>query len=119
MENAQHEKGRKCTYWKMTENHNQKMKEWKMHDMEKGRKCTPRKMTEKSQLENERMENAQHEKGRKCTYWKMTKTATPTTTTTTTGTSSIQLGFESWEVHDGCYENVDHLNLNGELLQSQ
>ena len=42
MEYAQHEKGRKCTYWKMTENHNQKMKEWKMHDMEKGRKCTPR-----------------------------------------------------------------------------
>ena len=53
IENAQHEKGRQCTYWKMTENHNQKMKEWKMYDMEKGRKCTPRKMTEKSCLGND------------------------------------------------------------------
>ena len=80
MENAQHEKGRKCTYWKMTENHNQKMKEWKMHDMEKGRKCTPQKMTEihswkmtewkmhtqkmaeKAHLENKRMESSRHGK---------------------------------------------------------
>ena len=51
----------------MTENHNQKMKEWKMYNMEKGRKCTPRKMTEKSQLENDRMGNAHPEKGRKIT----------------------------------------------------
>ena len=42
----------------MTENHNQKMKEWKMYNMEKGRKCTSRKMTEKSQVENDRIENA-------------------------------------------------------------
>ena len=33
--------------------HNQKMREWKMHDMEKGRKCTPWKMTEKSKPEND------------------------------------------------------------------
>ena len=39
------ENDRKCTHWKMTENHTQKMKEWKMHN-----------------IENERMENAQHEK---------------------------------------------------------
>ena len=37
MENARHEKGRKCTYQKMTEKHTWKMKEWKMHDMENGR----------------------------------------------------------------------------------
>ena len=37
IENAQHEKGRKCTYWKMTKN-------------------------KKSQPENERMENARNEK---------------------------------------------------------
>ena len=58
MENAGHEKGIKCTYWKIAENHNQKMKEWKMQNMENYRKCTPRKMTEKSQLENDRMKNA-------------------------------------------------------------
>ena len=41
MENAQHEKGRKCSHWKMTEKHTQKMKEWKMHNMENDRICTP------------------------------------------------------------------------------
>ena len=51
----------------MTENHDQKMKKWKMYDMEKGRKCTPWKTTEKSQLENDRMENAHPENGRKIT----------------------------------------------------
>ena len=67
MENAQHEKGRKCTYWKTTEKHTRKMKEWKMHNMDKSRNCTPLKMTEKSQPENKRMENAHPENGRKIT----------------------------------------------------
>ena len=33
MDNAHLENGRKFTYWKMTEKHTWKMKEWKMHDM--------------------------------------------------------------------------------------
>ena len=45
----------------MTENHNQKMKEWKMYDMENEKKCTLQKMIEKSHPENDRMENAQLE----------------------------------------------------------
>ena len=36
IENARHEKGRKCKHLKMTENPTWKMKEQKMHDMENG-----------------------------------------------------------------------------------